>query len=163
MFVANNKPKDVFAALLPAVCEVLQTDRYFLHLRNPHTRIYQNLCWWRSPQIPDTSTNGWEPEIEWEREDPMFAAALRTDSSIFVEDVDLASSEVLNINFERKYFGHRALIHAHLCQDGLLWAILQPCIFGHPRVWDKFDRYLIHQVLEKLKPFAISYVKNAEV
>jgi hypothetical protein len=125
--------------------------------------MHQNLCWRRSPQIPDTSTNGWEPEIEWEREDPMFAAALRTDSSIFVEDVELASPEVLNINFERKYLGHRALIHAHLCQDGLLWGILQPSIFGHPRVWDKFDRSVIHQVLEKLKPFAISYVKNAGV
>jgi len=163
VFVAYIKPEDVFAALLPAVCEVLQTDRCFLHLRNPHTRMYQNLCWRRSPEIPDTSTNGWEPEIEWEREDPMFAAALRTDSSIFVEDVDLASSEVLNINFERKYLGHRALIHAHLCEDGLLWAMLQPSIFGHPRVWDKFDRYVIHQVIEKLKPFAISYVKNAGV
>ena len=97
MFVANNKPKDVFAALLPAVCEVLQTDRYFLHLRNPHTRIYQNLCWWRSPQIPDTSTNSWEPEIEWEREDTMFAAALCTDSSIFVEDVEISSSYVKNV------------------------------------------------------------------
>jgi GAF domain-containing protein len=163
VFVAYSKPEDVFAALLPAVCEVLQTDRCFLHLRNPHTRMYQNLCWRRSPQFLDTSTNGWEPEIEWERVDPMFAAALRTDSSIFVEDVERASPEVLNINFERKYLGHRAFIHAHLCQDGLLWAILQPCIFGHPRVWDKFDRYVIHQVLEKLKPFAISYVKNAGV
>jgi hypothetical protein len=71
VFVAYIKPEDVFAALLPAVCEVLQTDRCFLHLRNPHTRMHQNLCWRRSPQIPDTSTNGWEPEIEWEREDPM--------------------------------------------------------------------------------------------
>jgi hypothetical protein len=163
VFVANSKPKDVFAALLPAVCDVLHTDRCFLHLRNPHTRMYQNLCWRRSPEIPDTSTNGWEPEIEWEREDPMFAAALRAAPSIFVEDVDLASSDVLNIDFERKYFGHRALIHAHLCSDGLLWAILQPCIFGHPRVWDEFDRSFIHQVLEKLKTFVLSYVRDAEV
>ena len=57
VFVAYIKPEDVFAALLPAVCEVLQTDRCFLHLRNPHTRMYQNLCWRRSPQFPDTSTN----------------------------------------------------------------------------------------------------------
>jgi hypothetical protein len=41
-------------------------------------------------------TNSWELEIEWEREDPMFAAALRTDSSIFVEDVEIFSSYVKN-------------------------------------------------------------------
>jgi len=163
LFVAYSKPEDVFAALLPAVCDVLQTDRCFLHLRNPQTRMYQNLCWRRSPEIPDTSTKGWEQEIEWEREDPMFAAALRTDPSIFVEDVELASSDVLNLDFERKYFGHRALIHAHLCHDGLLWAILQPCIFGHPRVWSEFDRSVIDRVLEKLKPFVLSYVRDAEV
>lgn len=163
VFLASSNPEDVFAALLPAVCDVLRTDRCFLHLRNPHTRMYQNLCWRRSPEIPDTSTNGWEPEIEWEREDPMFAAALRTAPSIFVGDVEQASSDVLNVDFERKYFGHRALIHAHLCHDGLLWAILQPCIFGHPRVWDSFDRSVIPQVLEKLKPFVLSHVKNAGV
>lgn len=163
VFVANSKPKDVFAALLPAVCDVLHSDRCFLHVRNPHTRMYQNFCWRRSPEIPDTSTDGWEAEIEWEREDPMFAAALRADPSIFVEDVELASPDVLNIEFERKYLGHRALIHAHLCHDGLLWAILQPSIFGYPRRWDEFDRSIIHQVLEKLKPFVLSYVRDASV
>jgi GAF domain-containing protein len=163
VFAASDQPEEVFAALLPAICTVLQTDRCFLHLRDPQTRMYQNLCWRRSPDLPDVSTNGWEPESEWEREDPMFAAALRTDPPIFVEDIETASPDILNVNFEREYMGHRALIHAHVVQDGLLWAILQPCIFGHPRQWSQFDRTVIDQVLEALKPLVLRYVKAAEI
>jgi len=163
VFATSDQPEDVFAALLPAICTILQTDRCFLHLRNPHTRMFQNLCWRRSPDLPDTSTNGWKPEIEWEWEDPMFAAALRTDPPIFVEDIETASPDVLNVNFEREHMGHRALIHAHVAEDGLLWAILQPCIFGHPRQWSQFDRTVISQVLEALKPLVLRYVQDAEV
>lgn len=162
-FTDSKDPEAIFAAVLPAVCEALQTDRCFLHLRNPKTRIYKNLCWRRSPEIPDTSTDGWEPEQHWEDEDPMFAAALRTDPSIFVEDVETASPEVLNRDFERTNFGHRALIHAHVAQNGELWAILQPCIFGQPREWSEDDRTLVYQILERLKPVAIAYVTAAGV
>jgi GAF domain-containing protein len=162
-FAVHSNSNDVFAALLPALCEALQVDRCFLHLRNPQTRMHQNLCWRRSSEMPDTSTKGWELEGEWEREDPMFAAALRTDPSIFVEDIETAGAEVLNVEFERKNLGHRALVHAHICQDEQLWAILQPCVFEHPRVWSEFDRSVINQVVEKLKPWVISYVQAAEV
>ena len=123
--------------------------------------MHQNICWRRSSEIPDTSTKGWELEMEWEKEDPMFAAALRTDPSIFVEDIELASPDVLNVDFERKYLGHRALIHAHICHEGLLWGILQPAVFGHPRVWSECDRSVIEWAIEYLKPFVLSYVKDA--
>lgn len=162
-FTFSSDPEATFAAVLPAVCEALQTDRCFLHLRNPKTRVYKNLCWRRSAEIPDTSTNGWEPEENWEDEDPMFAAALRGDASIFVDDVETTAPEVLNREFERKNFGHRALIHAHVVQEGELWAILQPCIFGQPRDWSEDDRTLVYQILERLKPVAIAYVTGAGV
>ncbi|MEG4573247.1 hypothetical protein QUA56_11210 [Microcoleus sp. N3A4] len=48
----------------------------------------------------------------------MFAAALRSEPSIFVEDVETVNPEFVNKDFEAKEFGHRALIHAHLCADG---------------------------------------------
>lgn len=156
VFTKYSEPEAVFAALLPAVCEVLQTDRCFLHVRNPNKRLYRVFCWCR-PQFPDMSTDVWQKEEPWEQDDPMFAAALRTAPSIFVEDVETASPEVLNIDFERENFGHRALIHAHICQDEVLWGILQPCIFGHPRVWSEGDRAVIAQVIEKVKPFVVSY------
>ena len=39
------------------------------------------------------------------KEDPLFAAALRTEPSIFVEDVETASPEIVNLAFEQQTFG----------------------------------------------------------
>lgn len=163
IFTKYSEPEAVFAALLPAVCEFLQTDRCFLQVRHPHNRLYRVFCWCRSPQFPDLSIDVWQQEEHWEQDDPMFAAALRSSPSIFVEDVETTAPEVLNVNFERENFGHRALIHAHICQDDLLWGILQPCIFRHPRVWSEGDRALVTQVIERVKPFVISYATLADV
>lgn len=163
IFSTHTEPEVLFHALLPAICDVLQTDRCFLDVRNPHTRIYRNFCWRRKPEFPDVSTDGWKHEQEWEHEDPMFAASLRAEASIFVEDVETASPTVLNREFERKYFGHRALIHAHICQDGKLWGILQPCIFNHPRAWSHGDRSVIDQVTKRLTIPVINYVQSAGV
>lgn len=158
ILTSNDDPQILFTALLPALCDVLQTDRCFLLVRNPATRMHQNLCWRRSSDLPDTSTNGWKREDEWEREDPMFAAALRTNPSIFVEDIETASTDTLNVEFERN-MGHRALVHAHIAQDQQLWGILQPAVFGRPRTWSEFDRTVILQTVEKLRPIVISYVQ----
>jgi len=161
VFKSHSQPEALFSALLPVLCDVLQTDRCFLEVRNPYTRMHQNICWCSNPDLPNTSTQGWQPEQEWEKEDPMFAAALRLENAIFVEDVETAAPTVLNQEFERKYFGHRALVHAHMGQDGLLWGILQPCIFGQPRIWSQFDRTVINQVTELLTPIVIHYVQTA--
>jgi hypothetical protein len=82
---------------------------------------------------------------------------------VFVEDVETASPEVVNLAFEQKHFGHRALIHAHLCQDDMLWGILQPAVFGQARVWSEFDRSVIAQVTQKITPLAVAYVKAADI
>jgi len=178
----NSEPDAVFSALLPALGEVLQCDRVneaapqelagrpsvhrcFLYLRNPQTKIGKiAFCWRRSDQYPDVTDSDWKEEPEsLPNEAPLFAAALRTEESIFVEDVETASPEVVNRDFEQKNFGHRALIHAHLCQDGLLWGILQPCVFGQPRVWTEFDRSVIAQLVKKITPLAVAYVKAAGI
>jgi GAF domain-containing protein len=174
VFATNSEPDAVFSALLPALCEVLQgdseagyrrVDRCFLYLRNPYNNLGKiPYCWLRTPQYPDVSTAEWAEEPEsLPKEDPLFAAALRTEASIFVEDVETASPEVVNLAFEQKHFGHRALIHAHLCQDGVLWGILQPALFGQPRVWTQFERSVIAQVTEKITPLAVAYVKAAGI
>jgi GAF domain-containing protein len=162
-FSTHTEPEALFADLLPALCDVLQTDRCFLDVRNPQTRAYRCFCWRRSPEFPDKQTPGWEHEQHWEDHDPLFAAALRNAPSIFVDDIETADPTVLNREFERKYFGHRALIHAHLCQDDQLWGILQPCIFGHPRLWSDADRLTIAQVTERLTPIVIDYVRAVGV
>lgn len=165
ILATESEPDAVFSALLPALGEVLQCDRCFLYLRNPHTKIGKiPYCWRRREQYPDVTDSEWKEEPEsLPNKDPLFAAALRTEESIFVEDVETASSEVVNRDFEEKNFGHRALVHAHLCQDGLLWAILQPCVFGQPRVWTEFDRKAIAQIEKKIAPLAVAYVKAAGI
>ncbi len=165
VLVAGGDPETVFGALLPALCEVLQCDRCFLYLRNPETRVGKKaFCWRRNPQVPDATDLDWQQEPEsLTTEDPLFAAALRTDPSVYVEDVETAGPDVLNLAFERQYFGHRALIHAHLCQDGQMWGVLQPCVFGAPRVWTEFDRSVIAQLEQSLTPLAIAYVQAAAI
>jgi GAF domain-containing protein len=165
VFATHSEPDALFSALLPALCEVLQCDRCFLYLREPHSKKGRTAyCYLRSPQYPDVSTAEWEKEPdELPKEDPLFAAALRTDDTVFVDDVETASPEVVNVAFERKHFGHRALIHAHLGEDGRLWGILQPCVFGQPRMWTQQERSMIHQLTEKLTPLAVAYVKAAKI
>ncbi len=159
----NSEPDSIFTVILPELGRILQCDRCFLYLRNPQTKLGKvAYCWRRHPEIPEIINPEWklEPEL-LPKEDPLFAAALRTDPSVYVEDVETANPEVVNKEFERQEFGHRALIHAHLCQDGKLWGILQPCIFGQKRVWSEFDRAIVTQLESKLTPLAVSYVKSA--
>lgn len=162
ILTTDRDPDVVFSALLPALGDVLQCHRCFLYLRNPQTKMGKiDYCWLRSDRYPDVTDSDWKAEPEsLPDEDPLFAAALGTKPSIFVEDVETANPEVVNRDFERKSFGHRALIHAHLCQDGLLWGILQPCLFEQPRVWTEFDRFMITQVEKQITPLAITYVKD---
>ncbi len=161
----HSQPDAVFAALLPALGEVLQCDRCFLYVRNPEIKIGKvAYCWRRNEQIPDITNSDWklEPAFLLEK-DPLFAAALRTDPSIYVEDVETANPEIVNKEFERSSFGHRALIHAHLCWEGQLWGILQPCVFGSVRVWSASDRAVVNQLEGKLVPLAVAYVKSASL
>lgn len=157
--LTESEPEMVFAALLPALGDVLAVDRCFLLVRHPDTRIHRVTCWRRDPSLPDASTDGWQPEEEWEKDDPMFAAALATQPSIYIEDIETASPDRLNRDFERENLGHRALVHAHICQDQQLWGILQPAVFGHPRAWSEADRRTIDQVVERLVPIVVSFVK----
>jgi GAF domain-containing protein len=162
IFDDNSTPEAVFSALLPTLGEMLQCDRIFLYLRDPHTRLGKVPYYWlRTPEYPKIFDSTWNKEPEsLPKEDPLFAAALRTDPSIFVEDVETADPSVVNKSFEQREFGHRALVHAHLCQDGHMWGILQPCVFGQPRVWTEEEHSIITALTEKLAPLAVAYVQS---
>lgn len=163
IFTHHSEPDAVFSALLPVLGDVLASDRIFLYLRNPFIRAGKTPYCWRSRQdIPNVATFTVQVEPEsLPQEDPLFAAALRTEPSIFVEDVETADPKVVNLAFEQKSFGHRALIHSHLCQDGMLWGVLQPSIFNRPRVWTEFDRAIVAQIEKKIIPLAVAYIKQA--
>ncbi len=160
---SSQTPDALFSALLPAIGDFLQSDRCFLYLHNPQNNLGRvAFCWIRTPDVPTIYNEDWAaqpPSVT--DEDPMFAAALRAQASIFVEDVETAAPEILNREFEQKNFGHRALIHAHIRQDSQLWGILQPCIFGHPRIWTEYERRVINNLVEKITPLTVSYVKSA--
>jgi GAF domain-containing protein len=161
----HQTPDTLFSHLLPVLGEFLQCDRCFLYLRDPQTRLGKvPYCWVRADDVPMIDDEGWKLESEsLPDKDPMFAAALRNKSSIFVEDVETADSRVLNRQFEQENFGHRSLIHGHLYHDGKLWGVLQPCIFGEPRVWTEYERLVITHVVQKIIPLAIAYVRSPDL
>jgi GAF domain-containing protein len=155
-------PETLLSDLMPAVGEYLECDRCFIYLRNPQTRWGGvPFCWRRNVNIPAIYNEHWQLEPEsLASEDPMFAAALHTEPSIFVEDVQTADDRTLNRQFEAANFGHRALIHAHLCHDGQLWGVLQPCVFDRPRHWTPVDRSTIDLLVDKITPIAVRYVRE---
>lgn len=161
VFENSEPPEAFFSALMPALGEFLKCDRCFLYLRDPQTCVGRvPFCWTRSAAIPQVYDASWKVEpASLVNEDPMFAAALKTETTIFVEDVNAASPTVLNRQFEERSFGHRALIHAHLCQHNQLWGVLQPCIFDSPRIWTLAERDTLHQITKAITPIAARYVE----
>jgi GAF domain-containing protein len=145
---------------MPLVTQWLGADRCFIHVHNPALGVGRiAFCWCKNETIPNVIQEKWEPDTATlPGEDPLFAAALRRDPSVFVEDVTTAPPSVLNRHFEDKTFGHRALIHAHLVQDDKLWGILQPAIFGRPRQWSAADQDFIEHLLPKVAPIVKDFV-----
>ena len=157
----TTKPDKILAEITQAIAKMLQVDRCFLYVRDPETRYGQAaFCYCRNPKVEDVSSNEWEKEQpeNLEEKDPMFAAALNCKPSIYVEDVETAAPETLNRDFEAREFGHRALIHGHLCEDDKLWGIIQPCIFGHPRKWTLEDRQIMEVIVNNTTPLVKQYV-----
>lgn len=163
VFTQAQTPEQLFAKLMPAVGEYLKADRCFLYLRDPHTKLGRvPFCWLRTAEIPQIYNDSWNPEPEdLTSEDPMFAAAVRTEPSIFIEDITTTSDRIVSRQFEAENFGHRALIHAHLNHNNQLWGVLQPCIFDRPRTWNPTERTTIDSIVQLITPIAVDYVNSA--
>jgi GAF domain-containing protein len=158
----NHPPGQVFTQAIPLLGQALDCDRVFLYLRSPRRHGGRvPFCWRRHDNIPLVFDEDWKLEPRWlPRQDPLFAAALKGRPSLFIDDVEMANPKLVNRNFERQNFGHRALIHAHLYQNQNLWGILQPCMFEHPRQWTRQDRLLIKRTLNWMTPLAREYVTH---
>lgn len=156
-------PTEAFDDILPKLGNALDCDRVFLYLRSPQHNIGRvPFCWRRNDTVPLIYNEDWNPEpADLADRDPMFAAALRAEPSRFIADVETADPAIVNAAFEAEQFGHRALIHAHLCEREQLWGILQPCVFGQPRAWSDADHRLIERAVQWLTPLAIEYVNQA--
>ncbi|TGE29410.1 GAF domain-containing protein [Hymenobacter metallicola] len=150
--------------LPPALAQVgasLRADRCFLYVRNPELGRGRIAFVWRvNETVPD-------PRHEWQndtgdlpKQDPLFRAALAAKPSVFVDDVTKASADVLNQEFERTTFGHRALVHAHITEKDQLWGILQPCVFGEPRHWTAAERDYLNAAVSLFLPVVQDYIRG---
>ena len=159
-------PKYLLNEVVKMVGETLQADRCFLWVRQPATSLSRGaFVWRRNETIPNLTPEQmrWSDESFLPSQDPLYAAALNCKPSIYVNDVQSESSEIINRRFEELNFGHRALIHAHIISDNKLFGILQPCMFGSPRLWLQVEKDLIESILPKLSPFVKEFVNNEEM
>jgi GAF domain-containing protein len=161
-FLNDQNFETIIAQVLPVLGEQWQCDRVFLYLRSPELQIGKvPFCWRRTSAVLEVHDPDWKPELRsLAEQDPLFEAALKAQPSIFIDDVEAAHPETLNRNFERKTFGHRSLIHAHLCSERKLWGILQACIFNTPHHWSRYDRQLTERAVAWLTPVAMEYVSS---
>lgn len=163
LILANYPPAQTLDKVCECVGLALEADRCFLYVRQPeHHRGRTAFCWRRHPGIPDKNTIqlDWQPDTdELPAQDPLIRAGLAMKPSVYVDDVQTASPQVLNQHFEQETFGHRALIHAHIQADNQLWGILQPCMFGHPRHWTSEEKTTIEAILPCLQPVIAAYVR----
>ena len=145
-----------------AVGKTLGADRCFLYLRQPERQRGRiAFCWRKDDTIPYVIQPDWQPDTtDLPKEDPLIRAALSMKPSVYVDDVETAGPDVLNQAYEHKTFGHRALIHAHIQQDGQLWGILQPCLFGRSRHWTEPEKEQIQAILPHLQPVIADFVRT---
>lgn len=162
LLTEGRTPDDRLSQVVQTVGMALDADRCFLYVRQPdQERGRTAFCWRRNNQIPDRNTiqPDWQLDTtDLPAEDPLIRAGLAMKPSVYVDDVETATPDVLNRRFEQETFGHRALIHAHIQQDGQLWGILQPCVFGKPRHWTDDEKAQIEAILPRLQPVIAAYV-----
>jgi GAF domain-containing protein len=154
---------EVFASLMPAMVEALDCDRCFLYLRDPRTRRGGTVaCASREDRWPDLRRPFEDEPDDLPTLDPLMGLAFRTPEAVFVEDIEAEGPDVLDLAFEREGFGHKALVHAPIYDDGELVGILEPCTFGaeaHP--WTPADRKLVAAVQARLGPVAGGWLRAA--
>jgi GAF domain-containing protein len=157
---AHDDATATFDALMPAYCSAVAADRCFLYLRDASTgRGGTVACWSEDGRWPDMRGEFVPEPADLFTLDPMMGIAARQPEALFIDDIETAGPEVLNLEFEQRDFGHRALIHAPVYADGELVGILEPCTFGEPHAWSAADRELTAAVQERLGPVAGAWLQ----
>jgi len=155
---SNQQVEYILNKVVEKIGESLNVDRCFLCVRDPSKEYCRtSFVWRRNDSIAgDYFQNKWVEESSFIDDDPLYRAALACQPSVYTTDVTKTSPEVLNQEFEDRYFGHRAFIHGHIIKDGQLWGTLEPCVFTHPRQWTDNERIFI----ETLLPLLADHVKR---
>ncbi len=158
---SDAAPDELLGALMPALSKALLCDRCVLFLRDPHTRKSRAThAWARLPEFALARDEaGWVVEPEsLPTEDPMFGEALGSPEALYIEDVTTADPALVNAEYELEHFKHRALVHAPIYHDGLMYGILEPCVIVAPRVWSAADRETVAIVQQRIAPAVAVYV-----
>jgi GAF domain-containing protein len=150
----SDEPQTVFDALMEPLCLALSADRCFLYLRDGSTKRGGTVASWsRSDEFADMRRPFEAEPDDLFTLDPMMGIASREPEALFIADVETAGPDILDLGFEQD-FGHRALIHAPVYDEGELLGILEPCTFGDPHPWSEADRSLTAAVQARLGPVA---------
>jgi len=161
LLAAGTPPAETLQNALNLVGPHLRADRCFLYVRNPDQGRGRIAFVWRLDEaVPDPRHDWQDDTSNLPKEDPLFRAALAAQPSVYVDDVTEAGPDVLNQEFERRTFGHRALVHAHITNNGQLWGILQPCVFGHPRHWTAAEREYLDAAVPLFLPVVQDYMRG---
>jgi GAF domain-containing protein len=158
---ASITPAEALQRALDLIGPQVRADRCFLYVRDPaQERGRIAFVWCLDEAVPDPRHDWQDDTGDLPLQDPLFRAALAAQPSVFVDDVSEAGPEVLNQEFERQTFGHRALVHAHITDQGQLWGILQPCVFGHPHHWTADERAYLAAAVPLLLPVVQAYMQE---
>jgi GAF domain-containing protein len=157
---ALDDPQAVFDALMPAYSAALAADRCFLYVRDPETRWGSVVASWSADPKFDDKHRPWAVEADdLFTFDPLMGIASRTPVAVFIADIEDEGPEILNIEFERKDYGHTAFIHAPAYDGDDFVGILEPCTFGPPRPWTEDEKELTAAVQARLGPIVGPWVR----
>jgi len=161
VLAASTPPAEALQHALDLVGPQVRADRCFLYVRDPAQGRGRIAFVWRLDEAVPDPRHDWQDDTgDLPKQDPLFRAALAARPSVYVDDVTEAGPEVLNQEFERSTFGHRALVHAHITDGRQLWGILQPCVFGHPHHWTAAEREYLDAAAPLLLPSIQAYMRE---
>lgn len=160
-FAAPGGAVAVFDAAMAALGQALRADRCFLYLRDASAGVGAVVaCWSAQDRWPDLRGDPAPEPEDLAEQDPLMAWAYRSPNALFVDDIETAGAEVLNVGLERDGFGHRALIHAPIVVGERMLGILEPCVFEAPRTWTAADQVVVAAVQARLGPIALAAIDD---
>ena len=163
IFDRKATPDETLTALMSAFAKALDCERCIMFLRDPKTDRGRAVHRWHSkPEFAlDRPDRGWKPNPpDLAKEDPMYGEALVNPEALYIEDIETAGPSVLDVEYERKYFGHRALVHAPIFHKGELYGVLEPSSMVKPKKWSAADKALVADVQKKLGPIVAAFVQQ---
>jgi GAF domain-containing protein len=162
---SDSGPDEKLNQLMRLYAEVLDCQRCILYCRQPDLRRATTTHAWWSPEKDEYAVT-WESwsSPEWVDEgppnspDPLYAAALEKPDAIYIDDIEHDPTGLVNLEWERETFKHRALIHAPIYYRGKFYGILEPSVFGKSRHWSGADREITTWTQDQLGPIVAEYV-----